>query len=156
MTPASESFLVNFIKKRLSHRCFPVNIAKILEASIWKNICERLLLPLQLRVSRVSRVAWSRVDFKHSFKTSYLTCVVWLIILLFSSKLTFFEKLSWIFPDSFFGNLIIYFDTRPILMFKIRKTSINPFQAIVLFLKFSDVFRRYRKGTLAWNGLTGI
>ena len=34
----------NFIKKRLQHRCFPVNIAKILKTPILKSICERLLL----------------------------------------------------------------------------------------------------------------
>ena len=36
----------NFIKKRLRHRCFLVNIAKILSnrASILKNVCERQLL----------------------------------------------------------------------------------------------------------------
>ena len=34
----------NFIKKRLQHRCFPVNIAKRLRTSILKNICERLFL----------------------------------------------------------------------------------------------------------------
>ena len=33
----------NFIK-RLHHRCFPINIAKIWRASILKNICEQLLL----------------------------------------------------------------------------------------------------------------
>ena len=32
----------NFIKKRLQHRCFPVNIAKFLRTSILRNICERL------------------------------------------------------------------------------------------------------------------
>ena len=32
----------NFIKKRLQHRRFPVNIAKFLRAPILKNICERL------------------------------------------------------------------------------------------------------------------
>ena len=36
----------NFIKKRLQHRCFPVNIAKFLRTFILKNICERLLLKL--------------------------------------------------------------------------------------------------------------
>ena len=36
----------NFIKKRLQHWCFPVNIAKILRTAILKNICERLLLKL--------------------------------------------------------------------------------------------------------------
>ena len=34
----------NFIKKRLQHRCFLVNIAKFLRTAIFKNICERLLL----------------------------------------------------------------------------------------------------------------
>ena len=34
----------NFIKKRLQHRLFPVNIAKLLRTPILKNICERLLL----------------------------------------------------------------------------------------------------------------
>ena len=34
----------DFIKKRLKHKCFPVNIAKFLRTLILKNICERLLL----------------------------------------------------------------------------------------------------------------
>ena len=36
----------NFIKTRLQHRCFPVNIAA--RTSILKNICERLLLSITL------------------------------------------------------------------------------------------------------------
>ena len=32
----------NFIKKRLQHRCFPVNIAKFLGIAILKNICQQL------------------------------------------------------------------------------------------------------------------
>ena len=35
---------INFIKKRLQHRCFPVNIEKFLKTSILKNICKWLLL----------------------------------------------------------------------------------------------------------------
>ena len=35
-----------FIKKRLQHRCFPVNIANFLRTAILKNIWERLLLHL--------------------------------------------------------------------------------------------------------------
>ena len=46
-----ESFLIkfckSFIKKRLKHRCFPVNIAKFSRTSILKNICGRLLLERQ-------------------------------------------------------------------------------------------------------------
>ena len=34
----------NIIKKRLQHKCFPVNILKFLKTPILKNICERLLL----------------------------------------------------------------------------------------------------------------
>ena len=34
----------NFIKKRLQHKCFPVNIARFLRKPNLKNICERLLL----------------------------------------------------------------------------------------------------------------
>ena len=34
----------SFSKKRLQHRCFPVNIVKLLRAPILKNICKRLLL----------------------------------------------------------------------------------------------------------------
>ena len=33
-----------FIKKRLLHKCFPVNTANFLKTSILKSICERLLL----------------------------------------------------------------------------------------------------------------
>ena len=33
-----------FIKKRLYHRCFLVNITKFLRMPTWKNICEWLLL----------------------------------------------------------------------------------------------------------------
>ena len=32
------------LEKRLQHRCFPVKFAKFLRATIFKNICERLLL----------------------------------------------------------------------------------------------------------------
>ena len=35
---------LHFIKKRLQHRCFPVNIAKFSRTPILKNICERLPL----------------------------------------------------------------------------------------------------------------
>ena len=33
-----------FIRKILQHRCFPVNIAKVLRTPVLKNICEWLLL----------------------------------------------------------------------------------------------------------------
>ena len=34
----------NFVKNRLQHRCFSVNIVKSLRTTILKNSCERLLL----------------------------------------------------------------------------------------------------------------
>ena len=36
----------NFIKKRLQHRCFPVNIATYLKTPILKNTCKWLLLKI--------------------------------------------------------------------------------------------------------------
>ena len=44
-SPVLETVFLNFFKKRLQHRCFPVKIAKVLRTPILKNICERLLLP---------------------------------------------------------------------------------------------------------------
>ena len=41
------------IKKRLQHRCFPVNIAKFLRALVLKNICEQLLLTPFCNVCKV-------------------------------------------------------------------------------------------------------
>ena len=46
-TPVLESLFneaCNFIKKRLQQRCFPVKFAEFLRTTIFKNICERLLL----------------------------------------------------------------------------------------------------------------
>ena len=34
----------NFVKKRVQHRCFPVNIAEFLKTPILRNVCERLRL----------------------------------------------------------------------------------------------------------------
>ena len=37
----------HFIKKRLQHSCFPVNIAKFIKTPILKNSCKRMLLYIQ-------------------------------------------------------------------------------------------------------------
>ena len=37
----------NLMKKRLQHRYFPINIAKLLRTPILKNICEGLLLMME-------------------------------------------------------------------------------------------------------------
>ena len=48
------------IKKRLQHRCFPVNIAKFLRTSILKNICEQLLLKRVILLFRIpKKEEWS-------------------------------------------------------------------------------------------------
>ena len=55
-TPKLESFLnksdqaCNFIKKRLQHRCFPVNIPKFIRTYLFQNICKRLLLSVGIGV----------------------------------------------------------------------------------------------------------
>ena len=36
--------IAGFVKRRLQHRCFPVNIRKFLRTPTWKNNCKRLLL----------------------------------------------------------------------------------------------------------------
>ena len=43
-TTESCTKVCNFIKKRLQHKCFPVNIAKFLRAIVLKNIWEWLPL----------------------------------------------------------------------------------------------------------------
>ena len=51
-TPVFESLFkaCNFIKKKLQHMCFPVNIAKFSETPISKNICEQLFVnPINVR-----------------------------------------------------------------------------------------------------------
>ena len=44
----------NFIKKRLQHRFFPVNIAKFLRAPVLENICERLFEPFPTWASNIT------------------------------------------------------------------------------------------------------
>ena len=44
----------NFLKKRLQHRCYPVNIAKFLSTLILMIICEQLLLQFLLLTVNIS------------------------------------------------------------------------------------------------------
>ena len=44
----------NFIKKRLQHRFFPVNIAKFLRAPVLENICEWLFKPFPTWASNIT------------------------------------------------------------------------------------------------------
>ena len=52
----------NVTKKKLQHRCFPVNIVKFSRTSILKNICERLLRSEVLPLSK--KKYWSRGCYK--------------------------------------------------------------------------------------------
>ena len=45
----------NFIKKRLQHRLFPVNIAKFLRTPVLENICERLFERFPTWASNITR-----------------------------------------------------------------------------------------------------
>ena len=45
----------NFIKKRLQHRFFPVNIAKFLRTPVLENICERLFERFSTWASNITR-----------------------------------------------------------------------------------------------------
>ena len=45
----------NFIKKRLQHRFFPVNIAKFLRTPVLENICERLFERFPTWASNITR-----------------------------------------------------------------------------------------------------
>ena len=73
----------NFLKKRLRHRCFPVNIAKILRTLILMKICEQLLLQFLLLTVNIS--SWVLVSALNSigllqsssrFKEFSLGCLV--------------------------------------------------------------------------------
>ena len=49
-----------FIKKRLQHRCFPVNISKFLGTTILKNICEQLAFLTRPIITVYHSDAWGR------------------------------------------------------------------------------------------------
>ena len=53
------------LKKRLWHKCFPVNPAKFLRTPILKNICERLLLRSVLRLEK--KTNFTSVDITKTF-----------------------------------------------------------------------------------------
>ena len=49
-------FLINFVKNRLQHKCFLVNIAKFLRIPTLKNICKRLFFKIFDRESMLSEI----------------------------------------------------------------------------------------------------
>ena len=52
----------NFFKKRLQHRCFPVNIAKFLRTPVLKNICQRLFERFRTQINNITSNTWSEED----------------------------------------------------------------------------------------------
>ena len=68
----------NFIKKRLQHRFFPVNIAKFLRTPVLENICERLFERFPTWASNITRNMgieediFSKTNKKKHSKFSYM------------------------------------------------------------------------------------
>ena len=72
----------NFIKKRLWHKCFPLNFAKFLRIPFLQNTSERLLL---FKANRVSDYYAKRI---------YIKVFLWIVVLwiLVPSKILRFSK----------------------------------------------------------------
>ena len=64
----------NFIKKRLQHWCFPVNIAKYLGTPILRNICEQLLLYLEriIPLTVLLKTLFENLENSQGFQFSFI------------------------------------------------------------------------------------
>ena len=93
-----------FFKKRLRHRCFPVKLAIFLRTLVFKYICERLLLYIQLRL-----LIRFRHGEKHFFKIVKTLVTV-------SSKTTLFICIYLLFIKTHYFKAI-------------RSCNINPLSA---------------------------
>ena len=62
--------ILNFIKKRLQHRSFPVKFAKFLRTPILKSICERLLLHIKYYTS-ATNTAGSVTEFSKTVTSEF-------------------------------------------------------------------------------------
>ena len=68
----------NFIKKRLQHRCFPINIAKFLRRLVLKNICERLFKRFATSANNItSNRKWRRHFLSARWKKLAFTWCSW-------------------------------------------------------------------------------
>ena len=77
---------LNFIKKRLQHRCFRVKFAKFLKTPILKNICERLLLPF-LGFTELNHNVFLWLSWRHrSLYKNIINCSENVPLLLTSKK----------------------------------------------------------------------
>ena len=60
----------SFIKKRLQHRCFPLNIATFLKTPVLKNICERLFECFPTWIDNITSNIWSAEDISKRKESS--------------------------------------------------------------------------------------
>ena len=127
------------LKKRLWHRCFPVNFAKFLKASFLTEHLWWLLLYQRFRM----------FFFYHSayIATHFFNQKIAIVIIRRIFKVRFIEKV--------FRHLIALF--KKMVSCNLIRNSFNPFHVYVLFLHllktlenfwFSDVFRWYINRTL--------
>ena len=77
-TPVLEYLFLKKKKKKLQHRCFPVNIAEFSRTPIFKNICEQLLLGSE---KSVQLFAWNFTDlFEMFFRTFFIiNCLLFVV-----------------------------------------------------------------------------
>ena len=87
----------NFIKKRLQHGCFPMNIAKFLRTPVLKNICERLFDRFPTWTNNVTRNTGRKEDIFSKNKTKKNHSKIQL-----DEKKLAFSWCSWSFPFSLF------------------------------------------------------
>ena len=103
------------LKKRLWHKCFPMNIAKILRTPILKNICERLLLVAAWRTTQ----KLSRRDLL------ILTCFTYINISVASFfsifYLRFFIHICFGFDETKLSNGKLHGEPRPVLQYYIKE-----------------------------------
>ena len=67
----------NFNKKRLQHRCFPVNIVKFLTTVILKNIFKRLLLNFRMKALALTNCVFVHFYERELFRYVSLEIFLW-------------------------------------------------------------------------------
>ena len=88
--------IYKFIKKRLQHRCFPVNIVKFLRTPILKNIGERWLLDLD----KANSISF-RFCFEEALTTDHNLFLFWFVRFVFHFVCFFVCLLCWMYPLKF-------------------------------------------------------
>ena len=96
----------NVIKKILHHRCFLVNIAKSLKTPIWKIICQRLILSLEVFCKDFVDISYENASF------GILEDSIWLQLIYFLTTITFWFMKILFWVDG--GNLSIYRSNQPL------------------------------------------